>query len=371
MNNYFILLAAGTGKRFNSKIPKQYTIYKNIEMFKHSINKAEKSKLFKKIILVINKNHKKFINDLNNKSVKIIVGGSERHLSSYRALNYIKKFKPNNVFIHDAARPNFSLKLLNKLNNSLYYNRAVVPYINSTDTAINVKKGNQFYLNKKNIILTQTPQCYNFNFLYKYFKKNLLMSDESSMLIKQNFKIKFIKGENSNHKITFNHNKLNNLYFGIGFDLHRLEIGKKFYIGGIKIKSKFGTVGHSDGDPVLHSLIDSILGASGLKDIGEMFPNKSSKYKGIRSTLLLKKVMEVINKNNIIINNIDINIITETPKINKYKKKIIKNISKICELDEKKINVKGKTAEKLGIIGKEKAIACEVITSLFKYDWNY
>ena len=140
------------------------------------------------------------------------------------------------------------------------------------------------------------------------------------------------------------------------------------YLGGLKIKSKLGTLGHSDGDPVLHAITDSILGACKLGDIGEKFSNKKSKYKNIRSTILLKKVTNEVKSKNYFINNLDINIITETPKIKKYKTKMIKLISKLCEITENQINIKGKTTEKLGIIGKEKAIACEVVTSVIKND---
>jgi len=103
-------------------------------------------------------------------------------------------------------------------------------------------------------------------------------------------------------------------------------------------------------------------------DIGQMFSDKSKKFKNIRSTILLRKVIEQIKSKGFYINNIDINIITQTPKIKNYKKKMIDNIAKICEISSNQINIKGKTTEKLGVVGKEKAIACEVITSVIKYD---
>ena len=103
-------------------------------------------------------------------------------------------------------------------------------------------------------------------------------------------------------------------------------------------------------------------------DIGQMFSDKSKKFKNIRSTILLRKVIEQIKSKGYYINNIDINIITQTPKIKNYKKKMIENIAKLCEISTNQINIKGKTTEKLGVVGKEKAIACEVITSVIKYD---
>ena len=119
---------------------------------------------------------------------------------------------------------------------------------------------------------------------------------------------------------------------------------------------------------MLHAIIDSILGACRLGDIGEKFSDNDKKYKNIRSTILLKQVIEEIKVKGYFINNLDINIITQTPKVKKYKNKMIEIISKICQISKNQINIKGKTTEKLGIIGKEKAIACEVITSVVKYD---
>jgi len=157
-------------------------------------------------------------------------------------------------------------------------------------------------------------------------------------------------------------------YHGIGFDIHRLVKGRKLYLGGIKIPFPLGLKGHSDSDPVIHALIDSLLGACRMGDIGKLFSDKNKKYKNIRSTILLKKVIELIKSKNFSINNIDINVIAQKPKIKKYSKKMIRTISKLCEINPNQISIKGKTTEKLGLIGKEKAIASEVIASVIKYD---
>jgi len=132
MNNCFILLAAGQSKRFKSKKPKQYIYYKNKPLYEHSIDKIIKSRLFKHIILVVK--NKNSISKKYPSLVKIIKGGNERSDSSFLALKYAKKLKIKNVLIHDAARPNFSLKLVKNLLKGLKKNRAVVPYINSSDS---------------------------------------------------------------------------------------------------------------------------------------------------------------------------------------------------------------------------------------------
>ena len=132
MNNYFVILAAGKSKRFHKKIPKQFYNYKNKEIIDHSIEKSLNSKLFKKIVIVSNN-----INHLKKKkypkSISIIEGGKERSDSSLKALKYLKKYKPKNVFIHDAARPNFSIKLIKNILTNLKSNKSVIPILKIQD----------------------------------------------------------------------------------------------------------------------------------------------------------------------------------------------------------------------------------------------
>ena len=368
MNNYFIILASGQSKRFNSTKPKQFLKYKNKALFEHSVDKAVKSKLFKKIIIVTN--DKRQIKNRYSKKVLIIKGGKERSDSSLIGLKFIKKYNPTNVLIHDAARPNFTINLIKKLINSLKKNKATVPVINSKDSIKYKIKDQLFNLNKKDSYLTQTPQAFRFNDLYNLsIKQNKVIQDEATLFIDNDYKIKFIKGENLNDKITFKEDiKNSKTYFGIGFDIHRLIKNKKLYLGGIKIPYHSGLKGHSDGDVILHSIIDALLGAMRKKDIGTFFPDNKNKFKNIRSPKMLKPIIEILYKNNFYINNLDINLICEKPKVSKYRNKIINSLSNLLNLDKDLINLKGKTVEKLGLIGNEKAIACETIISLTQYD---
>ena len=367
MNNYFIILASGQSKRFNSNKPKQFITYKNKALFEHSLDKAIISKLFKKIILVVN--DKKQIKKKYSKNVLIIKGGKERSDSSLIALKYIKKFKPNNVLIHDAARPNFTIKLLKNLIKSLKTNKASIPVISSKDSIKYKVKNQLFNLERKNSYLTQTPQAFKFKNIYDLsIKQKNIIQDEATLFINNDLKIKFINGETLNNKITFKED-INNTktYFGVGFDIHRLIKNKKLYLGGIKIPYHSGLKGHSDGDVILHSIIDALLGAMRKKDIGTFFPDNKNKFKNIRSPKMLKPIIEILDKNDFYINNLDINLICEKPKVSKYRSKIINSLSNLLNLDKDLINLKGKTVEKLGLIGKEKAIACEVICSISQW----
>ena len=369
MNNYFIILGAGKGYRFSQKKPKQYFKYKGKELIQHSIDKALDSKLFKKIIVVVSKKYKKLPKKYAGKEVIFIKGGKNRNDSSLNALKKIKLLKPRNVLIHDAARPDFSIYLLKKLIKLLKINNAVIPFVHSRDS-VKYKIENKFInLDKNNIYLTQTPQAFRFNNLYNLaINQNVKVSDEAALFLNNNIKVKLISGETNNNKITyFDDLKTPKTFFGIGFDIHRLIKKKKLYLGGIKIPFHSGLKGHSDGDVILHAIVDAILGATRNKDIGTHYPN-TKKFKNLRSTKMLKPIMDNLTKSNFYINNLDINLICEQPKVSKYRNKIIQSISKLTNLNKDIINLKGKTVEKLGLIGKEKAIACEVIISITKYE---
>ena len=248
-------------------------------------------------------------------------------------------------------------------------NKAVVPVVKSKDSIKYKIKNQIFNLNKNSSLLTQTPQAYRFKELYKLaIKEKNKVSDEATLFINNNHKVKFISGKNKNNKITYLDDiEIPKTFFGIGFDIHKLIKNKKLYLGGIKIPFHSGLEGHSDGDVILHAIIDAILGATRKKDIGTYFPN-TKKFKNIRSPKMLKPIINNLYKSNFSINNLDINLICEQPKVSKYRDKIINSISKLTTLNKDLINLKGKTVEKLGLIGKEKAIACEVIISITKYD---
>ena len=368
MNNYFVILAAGKSKRFNKKIPKQFFNYRNKEIIDHSIEKSLNSKLFKKILIVSN-NLKHLKKKKYPKSISIIKGGKERSDSSFKALKFLKRYKPKNVFIHDAARPNFSIRLLKNIAKNLKNNKAVVPIINSKDTIKYKTQNRIFNLKRNNLLLTQTPQAFRFKDLYEIAKnQKSKVTDEATLFINKDLNIKFIPGEKANNKITYIDDiKTPKTFYGIGFDIHKLVKNKKLYLGGVKIPFHSGLEGHSDGDVILHAIIDSILGAIRKKDIGTYFPN-TKKFKNIRSPKMLKPIIIDLNKSNLDINNLDINLICQKPRVSKYRDKIIKSVSKLTGLNKNKINLKGKTVEKLGLIGKEKAIACETIISITKYD---
>ena len=155
-----------------------------------------------------------------------------------------------------------------------------------------------------------------------------------------------------------------NFRIGIGYDIHRLEEGRRLVIGGIEIPFEKGWVAHSDGDIFFHALTDALLGAIGYGDIGELFPDTDKKWENVKSEIFLKEANRIIKENEFQIVNIDAVIIMEKPKLKNYRKKIIQNTAKILGINENQIFLKGKTNEKLGEIGEGKAATSHVVVLL-------
>lgn len=151
---------------------------------------------------------------------------------------------------------------------------------------------------------------------------------------------------------------------GLGYDVHRLVENRELFMGGVKIPYSKGLLGHSDADVLIHSIMDSLLGAAGLGDIGKHFPDTDEKYKGISSIKLLEHVSALLQSNNYKVGNIDATIIAQKPKMAPYIPDMIKTISHALKIDENKVNIKATTEEGLGFTGREEGIAAQSICLL-------
>lgn len=154
------------------------------------------------------------------------------------------------------------------------------------------------------------------------------------------------------------------MLFGIGYDIHRLVENRKLVLGGVHFEYHLGLLGHSDADVVLHALSDALLGASALGDIGEHFPDTDPKWRDVPSDIILTKILELIKEKHYTINNVDVIIFAQEPKIGNGKLKIKQRLSDLLNIDQSRINVKAKTMEGLDAVGRGEAIAAQAIVSL-------
>ena len=153
---------------------------------------------------------------------------------------------------------------------------------------------------------------------------------------------------------------------GIGYDIHRLVEDRKLFLGGVEIPHGKGLLGHSDADVLLHTISDALLGAAGEGDIGEHFPDTDPKYRDISSVELLKRVVELIERKNFEIGNVDVVVIVEEPKLSPFKKHIQKKVAQVLKIHEDSVSIKAKTNEGLGEVGRQEAIACYAVVMLRK-----
>ncbi|HEY9084201.1 MAG TPA: 2-C-methyl-D-erythritol 2,4-cyclodiphosphate synthase [Vicingaceae bacterium] len=153
---------------------------------------------------------------------------------------------------------------------------------------------------------------------------------------------------------------------GFGFDVHQLEGGKDFWLGGIKIPHTKGAVGHSDADVLIHTICDALLGAANLRDIGFHFPPTDNKYKGIDSKILLKDVVKLITDKGFSIGNIDATIALQRPKINPFIPEIKNTLCPILEIDNEDLSIKATTTEKLGFEGREEGVSAYAVVLIQK-----
>ena len=152
---------------------------------------------------------------------------------------------------------------------------------------------------------------------------------------------------------------------GHGYDSHRYENGEYIIIGGVKISSKRAIVAHSDGDILIHALCDALLGAAGKGDMGSYY-DSSEKYKNIDSTIFLQEIMQIVYSDGYSIINIDATVVTEEPAISKHAIKIKKSLSKILKINEEQINIKSKSNDKLGYVGRKEGIEVHVVLLIEK-----
>ena len=375
MKNALILLAGGLGQRLEKTVPKQFLKIGNTNLIEYFLRYLDSSLFDIIIIASSNKHKKKYLNLIQNRfsqhNIKFSLAGKNRQSSSKNALIRLSKFNPKNVLIHDSARPLVSNKLINLLIRTLNRHESAIPFISHNDF-IKSKKG--LKINNNEIINIQTPQGFHFNKILNAHKicKIKNAKDDSSIYESNGKKLKMVKGEITNFKITyksdlesFNRLKFKEYRSGIGYDIHQINFKskKKLTLCGVKI-SHPPLIGHSDADVGYHAICDSILGALSMHDIGCYFNNKNMKWKNVNSKIFIKFCSTHLNKRGYKIVNLDINFICEKPNINKYSILMKNNLSNLLNISINRISIKATTNEKIGLIGKGKGIAAESIVQI-------
>ena len=381
-----IILAAGNSTRTGGK-DKMFIRFQGIPLIIHSISKFSNHELIDYTIVVVPENKKLIMEKIiilwNLKNILVVSGGERRQDSVLNALSEVRKNEIFNkvklVAIHDGARPFFSEKLLNQGFDLADKYHAAIPVIPVNDT-VKIVDNNGFVentLDRGSIFRVQTPQIFSLDLIIKAHKdKSQEFTDDASMVELLGEKVKVFNGEYKNVKITTasdlenlninNFGKNNNSIYGLGVDSHRLKLGIDLILGGIKIDHNKGLDGHSDGDVLLHSICDAILGALGLVDLGYHYPSSDLNLQGIDSSEMLNKILNMMKEKKFEVKHLDSTIITQEPRISDYRESIENNLSNLLGINEFSVNFKATTTDFLGFIGKSEGIAAQSIVTLNK-----
>ncbi len=404
--NYALIVAAGQGNRlnflknnvistnYNNIMPKQFIMYKNRPLWWHSAKSFDASSLVSGIVIVFPKNCMDFSQEQVDKykidfslPIILVAGGDTRQESVQNGLNALPK-DCLIVAVHDAARPFISTAFITKSIEFLIVNhekiniKGLVPSLELTDSVKFIE--NNYILsspNRERLKTVQTPQIFYKNALIKAHKKvveeNCEITDDASALELIGEKVLCIQGEITNKKIThiedlklLEQEKIKDTITAFGYDVHAYceensSKARPFKLGTILIPTKIHIKAHSDGDVLLHALMDALLSLIAAGDIGKHFPDNDKSFENISSAILLDKVMNLLLKYEKIITltHVDITLIAQEPKISPYTSQIQKTLANLLSLEMHQVNIKATTEEKLGFTGEVKGIKAIALVS--------
>ena len=365
-----ILLAAGSSSRFELDVKKQWIRINHAPLWQEVADRCSDTKHFSKIIITSSKDDISFMKHYANYT--FVEGGNTRQASLKNALLHVQS---KYVLVSDIARSCISEDFLQRIIFKIGSSDCIVPYLNVTDTIVYEDKT----IDRDKVKRIQTPQLSLTKALKDALNTKEEFTDESSAIVANGGSREFIKGEENALKLT--HLKdlkdlaclskpSSDILSGTGFDVHAFGDDKEMYLGGVKIEADYGFIAHSDGDVAIHALIDALLGAGGMGDIGMMFPDNDDAYKGIDSKELLSRVVTKIYHFGFSIVNIDLTIAAQKPRIGKYKLQMRETLSKLLHVDSARVNIKATTTEKLGFIGRGEGVGVIANANLKYYDWT-
>jgi len=365
-----ILLAAGNSSRFKVPVKKQWLRIDHDPLWLYVTNRITQMEHFDKVIIVAHPDELPFMKSMCEHT--IIAGGDSRQDSLRNAVAHVET---SHVLVSDIARSCVSSELIQRLINAKDTADCIVPALSVSDTIVY----DQQTINRDHVKRIQTPQLSKTSIITQALKTDIEYTDESSAIVALGGTRHLIEGDVDADKITHS-NDLSSLkclkspssatFTGNGFDVHSFEEGKPMVLGGVEIESPFGFLAHSDGDVAIHALIDALLGAACLGDIGMLFPDTDNAYKNVDSKELLAQCVLKLHQFGFVILHADITIIAQTPKISPYKEQMRRTLSALLHLPLARLNIKATTTEQLGFIGRKEGVGVLATASLYYFDWK-
>ncbi|WP_456383467.1 bifunctional 2-C-methyl-D-erythritol 4-phosphate cytidylyltransferase/2-C-methyl-D-erythritol 2,4-cyclodiphosphate synthase [Hydrogenimonas sp.] len=372
-----ILLAAGKATRFKKPVKKQWLRIANDPLWLHVLKTFRSMHLFENVVVVGHTDELHYMKrHVGDENIRFVSGGASRQASLKNAL---KTVRTSYVLVSDVARPCVDRTICETLLAAIEKADCAVPTLPVPDTV--------WYegapIDRKHLLRIQTPQLSRTEILEKALKSDTEFTDESSAIHAMGGKVAFVGGDASLHKLTFAEDiallpcltppDTTTRYTGTGFDVHAFDRetpDRPMKLGGVTIDVPYSFKAHSDGDVAIHALIDALMGAAGMGDIGELFPDTDAAWAGADSAKLLRHVVHLLSHTGFEIVQADLTIVAQAPRIGPYKEAIRFRLAELLDIPPQHMNVKATTTERLGFVGRKEGVAAEASATLRWFDWT-
>ena len=320
------------------------------------------------LVFVVSRESEKTVEELSVPVPFAVVSGGKQRTDSVR--NGLMVASGEIAVIHDAARCFVSPAIVRASIESAKTYGSGVAAIPVTDTVVRMEDGAMETLDRNTLFRMQTPQTFRLDKIRAAYEQGGSATDDATLYAQMFGAPRLVPGSELNRKLTTEADwawaieRLCPATYGTGFDTHRLVEGRELFLGGVQIPFEKGLLGHSDADVLLHAIMDAILGALKLGDIGKLFPDTDPQYAGISSRVLLRKVNELVQKRDMFVSHVDATVICQRPKLAPYREEIERTIAGDLEIPFDAVSVKATTTEGMNDEGRGLCISAQAIVSV-------
>lgn len=379
-----VVAAAGQGKRMGLGFNKVFAETEGLPIIVQNLKNLSKVNNLGEVYIVVGLGEEKVMQDVlyqyaleyfPNVSWQLVIGGKERQDSVANALAKVTDEK-GWVAVHDGARPYATADIFARVWAAARETGAAIAAVPCKDTIKMVDTKEQVIdtPSRAKLRAVQTPQIFSLELLRKAYARleqnPEAVTDDASLVERLGTKVQVVLGDYNNIKITTQGDlpvkKESTMHVGSGYDVHKLVPARKLILCGVEIPYELGLDGHSDADVALHALMDALLGAAGLGDIGKFFPDNDPSYKDADSRKLLASVLKTLDNEGWKVNNVDVTIIAQQPKLSPFREDMKAMLMGDLKLPKDAVNLKATTTEHLGFTGRGEGIASEAVVSIVK-----
>ena len=367
-----IVVAAGKGLRAGQPLPKQFAMWRGKPVLRHSVETLLDAGARPLVIAVPPDGEQAVLDALAGlEGFALVTGGTTRQQSVKKALAAVDSAE--RILIHDAARPDLPLPVIERLLAALEHHPGAIPVLPVIDS-LSVENDGVMSgtAPREQLRRVQTPQAFRFDAIFRAhqaWQDEASAGDDAQVLRANGGIVAHVQGDERLAKLTFAEDFMvqqPSIRIGMGFDVHRLVEGEELWLGGIRLDHSKGLSGHSDADVALHAIVDALLGAVANGDIGSHFPPRDPRWKGASSDQFLEHAAKLVREAGYGVGNVDLTIICEAPKIGPHRDAMRTRIADLLGVDIALVSVKATTTERLGLTGRGEGIAAQAIATVIK-----